>query len=229
MQLSQSLHLAFACDTSCLSFEAALLHTMSTRALGCRPVGQAVGTSQSYYSTNGGFQAGHTCLRRKRRQHQGSGRDVHMQAKAERRLQRIENRWPSLKQVKLCPRPTNARRAYASAASDASASTSTFHSAAPVTGLSEVNSQKGDGITSDKSLAPLEAQAQDLLSLLIDGTGRNPGKQRQISWADREGGAEEEEEWMKRLDWAAKQGLPSRNTVVAGAFKRARPPRIIRD
>lgn len=66
------------------------------------------------------------------------------------------------------------------------------------------------------SQEPFRAQADQLRELLIDATGRNPDKQRQIAWAAQEGGAEEEEEWLKRLEWAASHASGSRSTVVTG-------------
>jgi hypothetical protein len=69
------------------------------------------------------------------------------------------------------------------------------------------------------SQQPLQEQARQLQALLLDATGnRNSGKQRQISWSDQEGGAEEEEQWMQRLEWAANQALVSRSTVVTSGF-----------
>ena len=65
----------------------------------------------------------------------------------------------------------------------------------------------------------LQEQARQLQALLVDATGsKNSGKQRQISWSDQEGGAEEEEQWYHRLEWAANQALSSRSTVVTSKF-----------
>jgi hypothetical protein len=64
------------------------------------------------------------------------------------------------------------------------------------------------------SQLPFQVQARGLQTLLIDATGRNPGKQRQLSWADQEGGAEEEEQWIQRLEWAANQDSQSRRSTV---------------
>lgn len=107
-------------------------------------------------------------------------------------------------------------RRYASEATPQQAAAEAHHA-----GPADLNGQRFVVATSSyteagTSQGPLQAEARQLRDLLIDATGRNPAKQRQIAWAAQEGGAEEEEEWLRRLDWAASPASSSRNTFVTG-------------
>jgi hypothetical protein len=93
-------------------------------------------------------------------------------------------------------------------------------------------------LTSHSSVTPtqqagssLNGLAINLQSLLIDSTGRQPGKQRQVAWPDSEGGAEEEQEWLKRLQWAGNQrpvfDAERRKTVVTSEYRKALSLRVI--
>lgn len=106
-------------------------------------------------------------------------------------------------------------RSYASAATHTESTHIGGNQATIQVASGRPSASTAEGSTSQKSL---QVQARELEALLIDGTGRNPGKQRQISWSDQEGGAEEEEQWLHRLEWAATQANASRKTVVAGEY-----------
>lgn len=112
-------------------------------------------------------------------------------------------------------------RAYASLATSSSSSS-----------LSEQWQQAGPSTSSltpsrnlSASSAAVETQAlaviaRDLLNLLITATGKTPGKQRLVAWPDTEGGPDEEEEWVRRLESViSRTDLANKvapRTVIAG-------------
>lgn len=122
--------------------------------------------------------------------------------------------------AKVCPRGRNFLkhrqvRSYANTATHTESTHIGGNQATIQVASGSSSASTAEGSTSQK---PLQMQARELEALLIDGTGRNPGKQRQISWSDQEGGAEEEEQWLHRLEWAATQASSSRKTVLAGEY-----------